>query len=196
MLKKYINTLNAKFSYVRYLIIFFSVYFFLDFSFQFLISATHPLGKYYSPFILKYFNILEWVRSIILFFCKGLFLIFGIDTLRVGEHGFCIVSGSRVSLNNGCLGFSVINFWIAFIVANKSKFLFKIKWLFIGVLFIFILNILRVSIILYATNKKWHSLFNIDHHTVFNIVAYGFIFFLMYLYNKNSTNQNLYDFNT
>ena len=76
-------------------------------------------------------------------------------------------------------------------IYNKSKILFKIKWLFIGVLFIFILNILRVSIILYATNKKWHSLFNIDHHTVFNIVSYGFIFFLMYLYNKNSTKYNL-----
>jgi hypothetical protein len=53
-----------------------------------------------------------------------------------------------------------------------------------GVLALWAINVIRISMFLIAINNNSTMPFGIDHHTWFNIVAYGFILILMYFFNK------------
>lgn len=84
-----------------------------------------------------------------------------------------------------CLGIGIFSFWGAFIIANEGTALNKLKWVLIGTLTIWLINVGRIVLLLLAHNNKWVSPININHHTMFNIVAYGAIFLLMYAFDRS-----------
>ena len=49
-----------------------------------------------------------------------------------------------------------------------------------------------IFLMLIAVNKKWPSLFNLDNHTVFNIVAYAIIFTMIYLFDRSEKNRTVF----
>ena len=61
----------------------------------------------------------------------------------------------------------------------------KIKWLFAGMLLLWIINVLRISAVLLSINNKWIFPLGLDHHTWFNIIAYLVIFMMIYFFEKN-----------
>ncbi|HCF63679.1 MAG TPA: hypothetical protein DEU93_05525 [Chitinophagaceae bacterium] len=60
----------------------------------------------------------------------------------------------------------------------------KGMWLIIGWGVLWIINVVRIGLLLIAYNKGWGMPLGIDHHTWFNIFAYGAIFFMMYLFER------------
>jgi exosortase/archaeosortase family protein len=93
--------------------------------------------------------------------------------------------GGGVSVVYSCLGFGVMSFWVAFVVANNGSALKKIIWVTAGLFSLWCINVIRISMVLLAANKHWKFPLGLDHHTWFNIVAYLFIFIMMYFYDRS-----------
>jgi exosortase/archaeosortase family protein len=77
-----------------------------------------------------------------------------------------------------------MSFWAAFVISNNESVSNKTKWLMIGLAMLWAINVLRITFLLMANNKHWPIPF-FDHHTWFNLLAYGLIFLLMWMYDKH-----------
>ncbi len=152
------------------------------------IGITVP-GGIYSPLIDHYLDYVTWVRNSLLYGSKFQLSLFGIDTYIAGDYNLRMVNGRGVRMVYECVGYGVMSFWIAFVVASAGSLKRKIFWLATGLIGIWLLNITRVSLLLVATNKGWPMPLGLDHHTWFNIFAYLFIFIFMYLFNRQDKSQ-------
>ena len=83
-----------------------------------------------------------------------------------------IRNGVSVQLVYSCLGYGVLSFWTAFVVANNGEIRFKVKWILIGFVVIIFSNIVRICTLLIANQTKWFKPFSLDHHTTYNIISY------------------------
>lgn len=169
--------------FIRFLIIFTVTFLFFYYAAQFFTGLAVP-GGYYSPFIERYFNVAGWLRSSLILSTKWLVAIFGIATVRTDDYVLRLINGGGIRIVYSCLGFAVMSFWIAYITATAAKFKKKIKWLIVGLIIIWIINVLRITLVLLSGLKGWKFPFGWSHHTWFNIVAYCAIFALMYFFEK------------
>ena len=119
------------------------------------------------------------------------FILSGFHITTHTEPGYLIrINGGRgVYIAMDCVGYGVYSFWTAFVVANRGTFWKKTKWLIAGLLILWLINVIRITLFLVAINKGWPMPLGIDHHTWFTIVAYGMIFFLIWLYDRASGNH-------
>ncbi len=154
-----------------------------------MIGITTP-GGYYVAFAGKYMDYISGFRNLLLNSSKLLLQAIGYDVYLKDGYTIKLVNGRGVKIVYSCLGYGVISFWIAFVFANKTSFWQMIRWMFIGVLVIILVNVFRISLLVIAINKHWPSLFNFDNHTWFNIVAYSFIFIMMYLFDRSERKTN------
>ncbi|MDQ6844341.1 MAG: exosortase/archaeosortase family protein [Bacteroidota bacterium] len=148
-------------------------------------------GNYYSPFVERYLDYVSWIK-VSLLKATGFFLsIFSIPTHT--EPGFLIRmnKGRGVIIAMDCVGYGVYSFWIAFIVANKGRFLKKIAWILLGVFALWLINVIRISLFLVAINKGWPMPLGVDHHTWFSIAAYILIFVMIWLYDRSFRENKL-----
>jgi exosortase/archaeosortase family protein len=90
-----------------------------------------------------------------------------------------------------CVGYGVYSFWIAFVMANKGKLLKKVLWIVFGVLGLWLINVVRITLFLTSINKGWPMPLGIDHHTWFNIFAYLLIFLMIWRYDKSMKNVKM-----
>jgi exosortase/archaeosortase family protein len=175
--------------FVRFVVIFLTVFLICYFGVLFLTGITVPGGTY-SPFAEKYFNIASWLRSSLILGAKAFLSLLGTETIRIDDYVLRAVGGRGVRIVYSCLGFGVMSFWFAYIVANIASIQKKIVWVSGGLLFLWILNVVRISLVLLAGKKGWHFPFGWDHHTWFNIVAYLAIFAMIYFFEKSLKNKN------
>ena len=110
---------------------------------------------------------------------------FGITTFIADAYHLQMVNGLSVQLVYSCLGVGVTSFWLAFVVANKGNWAKKTKWIIGGTICIWLINIIRISLVLVANNKRQNMLFGLDNHTFFNICSYIAIFVLIYFYDRS-----------
>ena len=113
--------------------------------------------------------------------------VLGYETYLEDAYTIKVVNGASVRLVYSCLGYGVISFWIAFIAANQANIYFKLKWLVIGIFFIIFSNTIRISFLLIANENKWPKVFNIDHHTVYNIINYVLLIILIFIFQNQLT---------
>lgn len=171
-------------SFIRFCFIFGITFLLLYFGLKFMTGITVP-GGMYSPFLTKYFNITAWFRSFLMISSKWFLSILGTETIRIDEYVLRAVNGRGIRIVYACLGFAVLSFWSAYIIATKTILSKKIYWLLVGLITICIINIVRISLVLLAGNAGWKFPFGWDHHTWFNIIAYLAIFIMMFLFEKN-----------
>jgi exosortase/archaeosortase family protein len=174
----------AEKKFIRFVVIFITVFLVCYYASLFLTGVAVP-GGMYSPFVEKYFNIAAWLRTSLLIGSTFLLSIFGTETVRINEYVIRAVGGTGVRIVYACLGFGVMSFWIAYIVANIASLQKKLVWVSGGLLFLWTLNVVRISLVLVAGNKGWHFPFGWDHHTWFNIIAYLAIFAMIYFFEKS-----------
>jgi exosortase/archaeosortase family protein len=155
-----------------------------------MIGITTP-GGYYSSFAEKYINYVAWLRALLLFVSKWVLYVFGFDTYLKDVYTLKLHNGSGVHIGYDCIGYGVLFFWMAFIFANKVRLVKKVRWLLTGGFLIFFVNIIRISLMLVAVNRKWQALFNLDSHTLFNIAAYMIIFILIYFFDRSVKKENI-----
>ena len=150
-----------------------------------MIGLTVP-GGYYSSFVDHYLDYVSWIRNTLLYGSKILLSLFGVDTYLASEYNLRMVNGRGIRIVYTCVGYGIMSFWIAFVVASAGTVKKKIAWVLFGLFFIWLLNITRLSLLLVATNKGWPIPFGWDHHTWFTIFSYLFIFIFMYLFNREN----------
>ena len=154
------------------------------------IGITVP-GGIYSQFSDRYLDYVTWIRNSLLYGSKFQLSLFGIETYIAGDYNLRMVNGRGVRMVYECVGYGVMSFWIAFVVASAGSLKRKLFWLATGLIGIWLLNITRVSLLLVATNKGWPMPLGLDHHTWFNIFAYLFIFIFMYLFNRQDKEREV-----
>ncbi|HRN91008.1 MAG TPA: hypothetical protein PLE75_01070 [Ferruginibacter sp.] len=139
---------------------------------------------YYSPFVSKYFDVISWISHSLVWGTKGLVYLLGFETYTLPNFIIRITGGSGVRIAYDCVGYGVMSFWAAFILATAASGKSKLKWMIGGLVLLWSINVIRIGLLLIAYNKKWAMPFGIDHHTWFNIAAYGAIFLMMYFFDR------------
>ncbi|MEO9211431.1 MAG: exosortase/archaeosortase family protein [Ginsengibacter sp.] len=141
---------------------------------------------YYSPFVDKYLDYVSGLKNTLLYSTAFLLSLFHIPTEILPGFIIKISGGKGVIVAQSCVGIGVYSFWIAFVAANKGSFWRKVKWIFGGLLSLWFINDVRITLFLLAVNKGWPNPLGMDHHTWFNIFAYLLIFVLIWWYDKKS----------
>ena len=149
------------------------------------ISLAAPSGIY-SSFVHNYFDYVSWLKISLMNGASIVANLFGYQTKFEANYLVRIVNARGVYIAYDCVGYGVMSFWAAFTIATEMKFSKKIIWLFSGLLILWGINVLRIGLFLVSINKGWKMPLGIDHHTWFNIVAYLFIFIMIYFFNKNT----------
>jgi len=138
----------------------------------------------YLPFVAGDLNYINWIIDSVLHtanvFCKTL----GMDTY-VTMHDIRVPQGVGVRMSFACIGFGIMSLWIAFITAHKTNLKTKLVWSLGGVFTIWFINCCRIAILLIALDHRSKVISFIDHHTIFNLVTYSVIAFIMYLYIRS-----------
>ncbi|TDH28029.1 hypothetical protein EXU57_06080 [Segetibacter sp. 3557_3] len=155
----------------------------------FFIGLTSPAGGFYSSFLDNNLNYINWWRTAILEVSNIFAHLFGMNTFVQHPMKLKAVDGAGVRMVYSCIGYGVTSFWCAFVLANEGKWQKKLFWAIAGGVGLFLVNCLRVSLLLLAVQSRWQVNRFFDHHTLFNIAAYALIFFLMYIYTRNSASD-------
>src|SRR6185295_7007817 len=84
-------------------------------------------------------------------------------------------------IGDSCNGITLFSLFAVFIIAYKGKVKTKILYILLGILSIQLLNVLRVTglAILDTHSRAWTEF---NHTYTFNILIYGYIFFLWMLW--------------
>ena len=171
-------------SFYLFLVKFLSMFLIFYYGTRFVISASAPNGSFYFPSIEKYFDYISWMRNLLLQGASLIAQLFGYKTQYEDPFLIRVVNGRGVFVAFSCVGYGVMSFWSAYVLANRWIFPFTLIWLIVGNLVIVTINIFRIGLFLVAINKNVNFPFGIDHHTWFNIVAYVAIFALIFFYEK------------
>lgn len=183
-----------KSSFIWYVVKFIGL-FVLIYLVTFSVIGLSAPGGYYSSIIHDYFDYVSWLRTSLLYGSKWALSIFGYDTYIAEKYLLKLKDGGGVRVVYSCLGYGVMSFWIAFIYANKGNIKRKLIWMLGGLLIVWMINVVRISLLLIAVNKRWYIHAPLDHHTLYNVVAYLIIFVLIYFYDRSGkikTNTQLF----
>lgn len=147
------------------------------------IGIAAPGGDY-SPFVAQWFDYVSWIKQSLMTGTGWLVGLFGYETVK--EPGFLIrILGKRgVVISMSCVGYGVYSFWTAYVIANSGTLLNKTAWVLGGLLSLWTINVGRISLFLVAVNNNRPMPLGIDHHTWFTMVAYAFIFLLIWMHQQ------------
>ena len=153
---------------------------------QLLIGISVPGGRFDWPWISHYFNVPAALRYSLLKGGSIVLDIMNMDTYIFNSYHLRLVDGKGIRMVYSCMGYGIMSFWVAFAWSFCDTWKQGLKWMFIGLAFIWSINVLRIALLIVATNKQWPMPLDIDHHTWFNIVVYLGIGFLMYGYDRSA----------
>lgn len=141
-------------------------------------------GGYHSPFIEKNLDYVRWLKLSLLKGTELMLSLFNISSHT--EPGFRqrIDGGLSIIIAMDCVGYGVYSFWIAFVAANQGTFFKKAIWILAGLIALWVINVIRISLFLVAINEGRSMPLGLDHHTWFNLLAYTLIFIMIWLYDK------------
>lgn len=148
----------------------------------FWIGLATPGGSY-VPFISNY---LDYIHAWRVALMKGGSLVtalYGYDVVWESNYTLRVLGGKEVIIAYDCVGYGVVSFWTAFVLAYPNA-TSRWLWILLGFIAILLINSARIGLYLVARNKGWEMPLGIDQHTWFNIIAYGFILWMMYLFDK------------
>ena len=154
------------------------------------IAIIDPQGRLFSPFLEENLNYINWIRNSILYSSNAITHLFGVNSYVALPYRLKIPHGPAVETVYACLGLGLMSFWVAFVVSFKGAWKKKILWGFIGIFCIWFINCWRVALLLVALQSSKSLNKHIDHHTLFNIIAYSLIISLVNFY-MNTANKSL-----
>lgn len=178
----------------RFVILFLGLFMLFYYFNIFYMGITAP-GNYYSPFIDEHLNYIRGFRGILIGISAWVLRIFGyqVFTSDTTLHAF---NAGGINVVYSCLGFGVMSFFVAFVLAWPEKSI-KSKLWFIpaGLLFIQSLNIARfIMITLFWRTSPYRTL--VDHHTLFNFILYVALLATIYFWINSRENKKIITANT
>lgn len=174
-----------KFFVSRFLILFGILYYFN----LFFIGITGQGGSFYSEFVDQHLNYVRWIRESYIY-CSSLILqLFNYETIRLPYH-LKIIEGVRVGVGYDCLGLGLMSLHIALALSYPFQYKLRRWYLFAGLFIIYILNCIRIAAVGIAYTEFRNI--DIDHHFIFNLVAYFVIFAMMvFAFRTNQKHENI-----
>ena len=178
------QTIKQRFPFGIYLVKFLGIFCVLYFGTLAVIGLAAP-GGYHSLFIHKYLDYVSWIKNSLINTTAFTLSLFQIPTIKEPAFALKIAGGSRIIIAMDCVGYGVYSFWIAFVLANRGAFSKKLVWVIMGLLALWLINDIRITLFLLAINRGWPMPLGIDHHRWFAIFAYLLIFILITLYDRS-----------
>ena len=169
----------------RFIIKFLSLFALLYFFCIVFISITYRASNAFYIFLRDDLNYIDWMRYSVLRTSEFLCKLIGVDSYienRIIIH--VINPPKKLHMGYDCIGYGVMSFWTAFVIANKTSLLKKIYWLIGGCIIIWFINCIRVAVLLTALRNDWPISKYVDHHTTFNIISYILILIMIFIYIK------------
>ncbi|WP_026898968.1 exosortase Y [Daejeonella oryzae] len=175
---------NPSFRFVFLFTVFFVLFYYFNIFFM---GITAP-GNYYSPFLDEHLNYIRALRTFLIW-ASALILKSLNYTIYTSEYTLHAYGIGGINVVYSCLGFGVMSFFTAFIIAWPGKsFQNKIIFLIGGIIGIQVLNIARFILI----TLFWRSSslpFKLDHHTLFNWVLYIILLGSIFIWTNTYQNQ-------
>lgn len=168
-----------------YILRFLGIFCLLYFGTLGVIGASAPGGSMHIDFVARYLDYVSWIKLSLVKASAFILSLFGQTTIEHPGYILQYPRGRGVMVAYSCVGYGVYSFWIAFVVANRGSIKRKFLWATGGVLALWLINVVRMILVLHAINKGWPMPFGLDHHTWFNIVAYLLIFAMIVLYDRS-----------
>ncbi len=174
---------KSNFSIIYFLLVFFVLYY----GFILYVGLITPGGKTYSSFLYSYLDIPDWLSMIVAKASTLLLKVFGYSAYQKSAVNVTIHGSRSVTIAWGCIGVAVIFLWLAFIVAHKAKFAYKLKWVAAGIVLIFAFNIIRIAAIVLSYYYGWKYFQSFNAHSTFNTFTYIIVIILMaiFVFNYN-----------
>ena len=174
---------KVSFNIIFFLIIFFVLYY----GFIVYVGLITPGGKTFSSFLYSYLDIPDWLSMFVAKATTMALKVLGYNAYQKNAVNISIYRAVSVNIAWGCIGMSVMFLWFAFIAAHKARFMYKIKWITLGVALIFIFNISRIVLIALSYYYHWHYMLSFNAHATFNFITYVIIILLMgfFVFNYN-----------
>ncbi len=165
---------------LRFLLTFLGLFLlFYYFNIAFFSVTSH--GDHYIPFFDEHLNYIRWFRHLLLYISKTIINWFGYNAIN-NDYQLLVTGRRIISVVYSCLGFGVMSFFAAFVIAYPKNLRTKIIFLFTGLFCIQLLNIIRFVLLALFWDKK--SSRTLDHHTIFNIIIYVAIAISLYFWVK------------
>ncbi|WP_462264898.1 exosortase Y [Mucilaginibacter sp.] len=174
--------LNALNPALRFAITFVVLFALLYGFYLFYLGITVP-GNLYSPFLDHHLNFISGLRFILIQSSSAVLQACGYPT-KTTEFQLMVPAHNIIIIGYDCLGFGVMCFFTAFVLAYPKPLLQKLIFLGAGLLIIQLLNILRFILL----TLHWHrsKVYIADQHTVFNIVIYVLIMASIFIWIRTS----------
>ena len=173
---------------LKFVLTLLALYFLFSQGNLFMNSVMSPGARFYNEFIANHFDYIQALKTSLIKPAVWIIKLFGFYTIH-NEMDVMVVDGPYLRVNYSCIGLGVMSFFTAFIIAFPAKLRSKIKLFIIGMLMIYVLNVLRIAGLglLLGYFKSQRNNFTY-HHEVFNILVYICIFALLYVWIKKNTN--------
>jgi exosortase/archaeosortase family protein len=147
------------------------------------LSATEG---HYSKFVADYLDYVSMIKRSLIWGTRLLLSFFNIETYQVDPFIVRIKDGVGVRIAHGCVGYGVYSFWLAYVLANSWKVKTKLKFIVVGLFLLWLINVIRITLLLVTMQNNKSMPFGLDHHTWFNIVSYVAIFAMIYGFERNT----------
>ena len=172
---------------IRFVVLFVGLYFLFSQGNIFMNSVMSEGGRFYHEYIATNFNYIQALKSSLIVPATWIIKLFGLYAIH-NEMDVMVVNGPYLRVNYACLGLGVMSFLTAFIIAFPAKLKAKLKLFVIGIIMIYVLNMLRIAalgvILGFFESQRRNFTY---HHEVFNIIVYICIFILLYFWIKKNT---------
>lgn len=172
---------------IRFIVTLFVLYVLFSQGNIFMNSVMTPEGRFYNAFISQHFNYIQGLKTALIVPATWIIKAFGFYAIH-NEMDVMVVDGPYLRINYDCLGLGVLSFFTAFVIAFPAKLKSKVRLFFIGIMVIYMLNMLRIAGlgVLLGFFKSQRNNFTL-HHEIFNIIVYICIFALLYFWIKKNT---------
>lgn len=178
--------MSTSFKFTYKFILFFAALYYFNLLF---IGITGQGGKYYSEFLDQHLNYIRWLRESIIYFSSLILQLFNYETIRLPYH-LKIMNGVKVGVGYDCLGYGLMSLHIGLALSYPFKYKLRRIYLFGGLAIIYILNCVRIAAVGIAYTEFRNI--NIDHHFIFNVIAYFIIFAMMIIaFRTNQKHENI-----
>jgi exosortase/archaeosortase family protein len=149
------------------------------------IGITSVDGDYYSPFLAKY-SLIDFLLKGLIYPVKFILTLAGYNVVTY-QNNIHFINEPGIFILHGCLGLDIMKAYMALILGYPGRK--KIVFLFTGLLFIHVLNIIRMLLILISI--KTNPSIVIQSHDLLNIAGYICILIFYIFYIRRFSKKNI-----
>ena len=145
---------------------------------NYLLTGLMQPGGYYVEWLDNYLDYVSVFRSFLLNSTSVVISWFGYES-KVDGNILWVKGGHNIRMVYSCIGINILCMWLAFCMALPVRLNKKLLYLITGMMSLIALNILRLSMLTMSPANYSFGSLALDHHTIYNWVAYGLIFLAM-----------------